>query len=75
MGMQTDKQPSQSPDYLIKRIDAIIAELQSLRQTVATMRVETAQPSHDLVEELAGSLGQGSWDEHDEVLDWKRFDE
>lgn len=75
MEMQTDKRSSQSPEYLIKRIDAIIAELHSLRQTVAAMRAETTEPPGELVEELAGSLGQGSWEEYDALLDWKRFDE
>jgi hypothetical protein len=58
---------ARSPEYLLKRIDAIIAELQSLRQTVITMRSEPNRPNGDIVDELAGALGQGSWDEYDHL--------
>jgi hypothetical protein len=61
---------------VLKRIDTIIAELQALRQqVVANQTVETAeQPAPNLVEELAGSLGQGSAEEYDLLADWERFD-
>jgi hypothetical protein len=57
---------------ILQRIDAIIAELQALRHQVATQPDPT--PPTNLVEELAGALGQGAWDEYDLQLDWQRFD-
>ncbi|MCZ7670448.1 MAG: hypothetical protein M5U34_26450 [Chloroflexi bacterium] len=62
-----------SPKEILQRIDAIISELQVLRQQVLTIQPPDV-PSANLVEELAGSLGQGTWDEYDPDLDWKRFD-
>lgn len=61
---------------VLKRIDTIIAELQALRQQVmANQTMETAeQPAPNLVEELAGSLGQGVAEEYDLLADWERFD-
>ncbi len=64
---------NQSPTMILQRIDAIIAELQTLRQQVLTIQPLEVPPI-DLVEELAGSLGNGRWDEYDKLLDWKRFD-
>lgn len=66
----------QSPILIIKRIDAIIAELQALRQQVATMqKAEEAPSAVDQVEQLYGSLGQGTKEEYDDMSDWRRFDE
>jgi hypothetical protein len=62
-----------SAKVIVQRIDAIIAELQVLRQQVVTIQT-SATPPANLVDELAGSLGQGTWDEYDHQLDWKRFD-
>ncbi len=62
-----------SAKMILQRIDTIIAELQALRQQVVTTQSPDS-PSGDLVAELAGSLGQGTWDEYDAELDWKRFD-
>ena len=62
-----------SATMILQRIDAIIAELQALRHQVQSVQ-PVATPSPNLVEELAGSLGQGSWDEYDHQLDWQRFD-
>ena len=62
-----------SAKLILQRIDAIIAELQALRQQVVTIQAPDS-PSGDLVAQLAGSLGQGAWDEYESDLDWKRFD-
>lgn len=59
---------------LVQRIDAIIAELQALRQQVQVATQPDPTPPTNLVEELAGALGQGAWDEYDLQLDWQRFD-
>ncbi|MBE2223560.1 MAG: hypothetical protein IAF02_18610 [Anaerolineae bacterium] len=70
MTLQTN---DSSPKVILQRIDTIISELQVLRQQVLTIQpLDT--PSTNLVEELAGALGQGAWDEYDPDLDWKRFD-
>ncbi len=61
------------PTMILQRIDAIIAELQVLRQQVLTIQPAVMPPTN-LVDTLAGSLGQGTWDEYDSQLDWKRFD-
>jgi hypothetical protein len=53
---------------IIQRIDAIIAELQALRQHIQKIQPDAA-PATNLVEELAGALGQGSWDEYALELD------
>lgn len=70
MTLQTN---DSSPKVILQRIDTIISELQVLRQQVLTIQPLDA-PSTNLVEELAGALGQGVWDEYDTDLDWKRFD-
>jgi hypothetical protein len=57
-------------ETIVKRIDAIVYELQELRRTI----LEQTQPSDkNLVEQLYGVLGQGTWDEYDHHIDWKRF--
>ncbi|MBE2223568.1 MAG: hypothetical protein IAF02_18650 [Anaerolineae bacterium] len=71
MTLQTN---DSSPKVILQRIDTIISELQVLRQQVLTIQ-PIDPPSTNLVEELAGVLGQGTWDEYDPDLDWKRFDE
>ena len=60
----------ESPDLILKRIDAIIQELQELRQVVL---VQERSPEGNLAEQLYGALGQGTWDEYDPDLDWQRF--
>lgn len=69
MTIQTN---DQSSDLILQRIDAIIAELQALRQQVLIK--QPSKPPANLVDEMAGALGQGTWDEYDPQLDWKRFD-
>lgn len=60
-------------ETVLTRIDAIIEELQWLRQAV----LATDKPSAptNIIDELAGSLGKGSWEEYDLQLDWERFGE
>jgi hypothetical protein len=70
MTLQTHEQSS---TIMLQRIDAIIAELQLLRRQLNAERAAPAQKV-DLVEKLAGSLGQGTWDEYDLLLDWEQFD-
>jgi hypothetical protein len=63
---------NQSPEIILQRIDAIIHELQALRQVVARAQVDS--PGDDLAQQLYGVLGQGDWSEYDKDLDWQRFD-
>ena len=70
MTLQTNDPSSQ---LILRRIDTIIAELQTLRQQVLTIQAPEVAAAN-LVEELAGSLSQGNWDESDPDLDWKRCD-
>jgi hypothetical protein len=58
------------PDPILRRIDAIIQELQALRQAVL---VRTRPSESNLAEQLYGALGQGTWEEYDPDLDWQRF--
>jgi hypothetical protein len=64
-----------SSEILLRRIDAIINELQSLRQAVLTAQNSSAPPTQSIVEELFGSLGPGDWDEYDLLLEWEQFAE
>lgn len=59
-----------SPDLILRRIDAIIQELQELRQIVL---VQEHVADEALTAQLYGALGQGTWDEYDPDLDWQRF--
>lgn len=63
---------NQSPEAILERIDAIIAELEALRQAVAATR--NPSPTANLASKLFGALGQGSWAEYDLELDWQRFE-
>ncbi len=60
------------PHQVIMRIDAIIRELEALRQQVTMLTPATSETS-GLTKELYGSLGHGSWEEYDLDLDWVRF--
>ena len=78
-----------SPESLLRRIDAILSELLSLRQEVQLLtqrerrldqlvkpqRVDVTQSSVDIVDALYGSLGHGSPDEieFDINTKWERF--
>ena len=68
MNLMTAERPTA---VLLKRIDAIIDELQALRQTVLTMQSSPAQ-SH-LTQQLYGASGQGTWAEYETDLDWQQF--
>jgi hypothetical protein len=80
----------QSPASILKRIDTIVGELLALRQEVQSLTQQesglisapkpqtvaiVAQPL-DLVDELYGSLGQGSWTEVEQEINskWERFE-
>ena len=60
-----------SPETILRRIDAIIRELEELRGMVLRSQVEPA--NDNLAQQLYGILGQGNWDEYDLDLDWQRF--
>jgi hypothetical protein len=57
-------------ETIVKRIDAILLELQELRRAIL---VQSQPRNGNLSEQLYGALGQGSWDEYDRDLDWQRF--
>jgi hypothetical protein len=63
---------NQSAEAILERIDAIIRELEALRQTLVT--IKSSSSSDDLARKLFGVLGQGSWAEYDFDLDWQRFE-
>jgi hypothetical protein len=58
------------PELIIKKIDAIVHELQELRRTI---QVQIRPPETNLAEQLYGALGRGSWEEYDHDLEWRRF--
>lgn len=64
-----------SSEMILRRIDAIIGELQSLRQAVIVIQNQPTLPTQQIVEELFGSLGPGSWDEYDPMSEWEQFSE
>lgn len=68
MGIETH---DQSPEVILERLDAIIRELGELRQFVVR---QINPPIDDVAGQLFGALGQGSWDEYDQDLDWQRFE-
>ncbi len=50
-----------TPEVIVKRIDAILYELQELRRAV----LEQSRPSNgNLAQQLYGALGKGTWDEY-----------
>ena len=61
----------QSSEAIAQRINAIIRELEELRNAV--LRTYAEPPGENLVEQLYGALGQGDWGEYDLDLDWQRF--
>ena len=63
-------------DVLLKRIDAMMRELVDLRQLILARAESQARPADpDLVARLAGCLGQGSWDEYEDDVEWERFEQ
>jgi hypothetical protein len=68
--MDYTDQVQQPTDRILERIDAIIQELQELRQEVMTRD----RPSEkNLAAQLYAAWGQGTWNEYDPHLDWQRF--
>lgn len=61
----------QSPETILQRLDAILRELQDLREMVAHAPVNAT--AGNLAQQLYGVLGRGTWDEYDPALDWQRF--
>jgi len=62
------------PEALLQRIDAIMRELQELRQLVIAQPLFQGKPQEpDLVAQLSGCLGQGSWKEYEDDIEWERF--
>jgi hypothetical protein len=61
----------QSAEMVLERIDAIMHELGELRRMI--LRVQIKPAPENLAQQLYGALGQGSWEEYDQHLDWQRF--
>lgn len=57
--------------HVIKRIDAMIRELEIMRRQLTDLPKPAAVLG--LTQELFGAAGKGSRDECDMDLDWKRF--
>jgi hypothetical protein len=64
-----------SEDVLLQRIDAMTRELQELRRLILAQSRSPVQTDSatDLVAQLAGALGQGSWEEYEDDIEWERF--
>lgn len=58
---------------IIQRIDAMMHELETFRRQLTALPKVTA--GLGLTQELFGVAGQGSREEYDVHLDWKRFAE
>jgi hypothetical protein len=58
---------------IVGRIDAMMRELETMRRQLTT--VPTAAVTSGLTQELFGAAGQGTREEYDLNLDWKRFAE
>ena len=61
-----------SKQEIVEKINAIIYELEQLREMVTIPVIE--KPEMNLTDKLFGALGKGSWSEYDNDLDWRRFD-
>ena len=57
---------------IVTQIDAIIPELLALRRRLTAATTPPVE-SGRLTAALYGALGQGTWEEYDTDLDWKRF--
>jgi len=63
-----------TPEIVLQRLDAIVVELQLLRQTVVALQMQQQEiPQENIVMQLYGALGQGIKDEYDPMLEWERF--
>jgi hypothetical protein len=72
MYMDHIQKVQQPTERILERIDAIIQELQELRHEVLTRDRPTEE---NLAAQLYGAWGQGTWDEYDPHLDWRRTDD
>lgn len=66
---QTFNRSPATAKIILDRLDAALAELQSLRQEVQAMVQTEDNVSRNLADELYGSLGYGSWEELDSNAD------
>jgi len=57
---------------MTRRIDEMISELQTFRRQL-NPPIPVAPPN--IVDQLFGALGHGTWEEYDLDLEWKRFSE
>jgi hypothetical protein len=62
--------PQDTLDAILKRVDSIVFELQALRQAVQALRRDGDE---DLVAQLYGSWGKGTWKEYEPDIEWQRF--
>ena len=53
----------QTPETILQRLDAIMRELQDLRELVAQSPANAT--AGNLAQQLYGALGRGTWDEYD----------
>lgn len=61
-----------STEAILRRIETIMRELETLRQTVLA---GAAPRGNKPAQQLFGALGTGSWSEYDVNLDWQQFTE
>jgi hypothetical protein len=59
-----------TPETIVRKIDAILSELEDLRRAILEQSLRNDGNSTD---RLYGALGHGSWEEYDRDLDWQRF--
>ena len=59
-----------SPEMLLQRIDAMMRELQEMRRLLLS---QAEQSEEDMLEQLWGVLGHGTWPEYDDDFDVERF--
>jgi hypothetical protein len=71
MAAQTSVPATLDTEAIVQRIDAILQELAALRRMVIQSQLQPQ--GKNLAERLYGSAGQGTWDEYDPYLDWKRL--
>ena len=77
--MNTSTTIQVSSEALLQRIDAIMRELQDLRQIVSSQS-QPQEPPPDIVAQLAGALapkprpeGFSAFEEYESTTEWERF--
>ena len=77
--MNTSTTVQVSSEALLQRIDAIMRELQDLRQIVSSQS-QPQEPPPDIVAQLAGALapkprpeGFSAFEEYESMTEWERF--